>query len=211
MELTITDTTESFESWLNKEYVTDELRKLISDASILIVPFENLRNTQNPLLFPIGTEEILRYFKKELPSEQLIDICITDEDYQEFAFYSDYKRLGNFLVKDVAVPIFVTILSAYVYDNYIKKDNTKPQIQIIDKTIHTTIDKSTHTTIDNSTHTTVNNHISKLADKKYLEPTHIKFSVTVIDTAGSSKNISYEGPANEIDKPLKSLKEYEKR
>lgn len=202
MELTITDTTDNFESWLNKEFVTDELRKLISDASILIVPFENLRDTPNPLLFPIGTEEILRYFKEKLPTEQLIDICITDEDYQEFAFYSDYKRLGNFMVKSVAVPIFVTILSAYVYDKYIKEDNTKPQIQIIDK--------STYTTIDNSTHTTVNNHISKLADKKYLEPTHIKFSVTVVDTAGTSKNISYEGPANEIDTVLKSLKEYEK-
>ncbi|MDI9872598.1 hypothetical protein [Flectobacillus roseus] len=127
MELTITDTADNFESWLNKEFVTDELRKLISDASILIVPFENLRDTPNPLLFPIGTEEILRYFKEKLPSEQLIDICITDEDYQEFAFYSNYKRLGNFMVKAVAVPMFVTILSAYVYDKYIKEDNTKPQ------------------------------------------------------------------------------------
>lgn len=194
MEITITDTKDNFESWLNKEFVTEELRKLISDASILIVPFENLRDTPNPLLFPIGTEEILRYFKEKLPQEQFIDICIADEDYQEFAFYSDYRRLGNFMVKAVAVPLFMTILSSYVYDKYIKEDDTKPQIQII----------------DNSTHTTVNNHISKLTNKKFLEPTHIKFSVTVVDTAGASKNISYEGPANDIDTVLKSLKEYEK-
>lgn len=166
------------------------------------MPFENLRDTPNPLLFPIGTEEILRFFKEKLPEGKLIDICITDEDYQEFAFYSDYKRLGNFVVKAVAVPVFVAILSTYVYDKYIKEDNTKPQIQIIDK--------STHTNIDNSTHNTKVNHISKVADKKYLEPTHIKFSVTVVDTVGASKNISYEGPASEIDNVLKSLKEYEK-
>lgn len=197
MELKITDTNDNFESWLNKDFVTEELRNLVSNVSILIVPFENLRDTPNPLLFPIGTEDILRYFKEKLPEGETIDICISNDDYQEFAFYSDYKRLGNFLVKAVAVPIFVAILSSYIYDKYIKEDNSKPQIQIIDQ--------STHTTVEN--HIT---HISKLADKKYLEPTHIKFSVTVVDTTGKSKNISYEGPANEIDTVLKSLKEYEK-
>jgi len=202
MEPTITDSHESFETWLSKDFVTDELKQLVSSASILIVPFENLRDTPNPLLFPVGTEEILRFFKEKLPKDQLIDICITDEDYQEFAFYSDYKRLGNFVVKAVAIPVFVAILSAYVYDKYIKEDNTKPQIQIIDK--------STHTKIGNSTHNTTINHISKVANKKYLEPTHIKFSVTVVDTVGTSKNISYEGPASEIDNVLKYLKEYEK-
>ena len=194
MELTITDSNDTFESWLQKDFVSEDLKKLLSKASILIVPFENLRDTPNPLLFPIGTESILRYFKKNLPNEQLIDICITDADYQEFAFYNDYKRIGNFIVKAVAVPVFVTIMSAYIYDTYIKEDNTKPQIEIIDK----------------STNTTINNHISFLADKKYLEPTQIKFSVTVVDTIGQSKSISYEGPASEIDTVLKSLKEYEK-
>lgn len=194
MELTITETNETFDSWLKKEFVSDELKKTVSTASILIVPFEGLRETANPLLFPVGTEDILRYFKEKLPQGQSIDICITDEDYQEFAFYSDYKRLGNFLVKAVAVPIFTAIMASYIYDKYVKEDNTKPQIEIIDK----------------STHTTVHNHISTLAGKKYLEPTHIKFSVTVVDSTGKSKNISYEGPAKEVEVALKALKEYEK-
>ena len=194
MELTISNTNDTFENWLEKEFVSDDLKNTLSNASILIVPFENLRDTPNPLLFPIGTENILKYFKDNLPQEQIIDICISDELYQEFAFYSDYKRLGNFVVKAVAVPVFAGILSAYVYDKYIKEDNSKPQIEII----------------DNSTHITVNNHISTLSDKKYLEPTHIKFSVTIVDTLGASKNISFEGPASEIDEALKSLKEYEK-
>ena len=193
MELTINDTSENFETWLNKEFVTPDLKKLLSDKSILLIPFENLRDTPNPLMFPIGTENILRYFKNNLPENQTIDICISDEDYQEFAFYSDYKRLGNFLVKSVALVVFVNVLSSYVYDQYIKEDDTKPQIQIIDK----------------STNTTINNHISNLTDKKYLEPTHIKFSVTVVDSLGKSKNINYEGPASEIDSVLKSLKDYE--
>lgn len=194
MELTITNTNETFETWLDKEYVNDELKNSLIKASILIVPFENLRETANPYLFPIGTEDLLRYFNKNLPKEQLIDICISDEFYQEFAFYGDYKRLGNFIIKVVAVPMFVMVMSTYVYDKFIKEDNTKPQIEIIDK----------------STHITVNNDISTLTDKKYLEPTHVKFSVTVVDSTGSSKKISFEGPASDIDKALESLKEYEK-
>ena len=173
MELTINETNENFETWLNREFVTPDLKNLLSDKSILLIPFENLRDTPNPLMFPIGTENVLRYFKNNLPENQTIDICISDEDYQEFAFYSDYKRLGNFLVKSVALVVFVNVLSSYVYDQYIKEDDTKPQIQIIDK----------------STNTTINNHISNLTDKKYLEPTHIKFSVTVVDSLGKSKNI----------------------
>lgn len=192
MELDISDSNETFETWLSKEFVTDELRQIIKDASILIVPAENLRENVS-LVFPVGTEEILRYFNDKLPSETSVDICITDELYQEYAFYSDYKRLGNFVVKNVAIPVFVTILSAYVYDKYIKEDNSKPQIEIKDE----------------STNITINNNISTLSDKKYLEPTHIKFSVTVIDSTGKSKEISYEGPASDVDTALKSLKDYE--
>lgn len=193
MELTITNSTETFESWLEKSFITEDLRDTLLKASILIVPFENLRDSSNPLMFPIGTENILNFFKEKLPEGQLIDICISDELYQEFAFYSDYKRLGNFIVKSVAIPVFVGVMYTYVYDKFIKEDETKPQIEII----------------DNSTHTTTNNHISTLTDKKYLEPTHIKFSVTIVDTVGNSKNISYEGPATDIDSVLKTLKEYE--
>lgn len=200
MELTITDSNENFSTWLTKEFVNDELRESISKASILIVPFENLRDTPKPI-FPIGTEEILRYFKEKLPVEHPIDICITDEDYQEFAFYSDYKRLGHFVITAVAIPVFVGVLSPFIYDRYIKQDESKPQIQIIDNST---------TNVDSSTHVTTNNHISTLSNKKYLEPTHIKFSVTIVDTTGTSKNISYEGPAAEIDTVLKALKEYEK-
>jgi len=194
MELKIKNNNETFSSWLNKEFITTEIKTELLKASILIVPFENLRETENPLLFPIGTENILNYFKQNLPDGQIIDICIPDELYQEFAFYSDYKRLGNFVIKSVVVPVFVGLLTAYIYDQYIKEDENKPNIVILDK----------------STNTTINNHISELSDKKYLEPTHIKFSVTVVDTTGSSKNINFEGPATKVEDALKALKDYEK-
>ena len=191
--LLVTDSKESFQTWICKEFVYSETRDLLLSASILIVPFENLR-PNTPPVFPIGTDDLYRYFKANLAAGLSAEICIDDSLYQEFAFYSDYKRLGNFVVKAVAIPVFVTILSAYVYDKFIKEDESKPQIQVVDQ----------------STRIRVDTHVSVITEKKYLEPTHIKFSVTVVDTLGTSKKIEFEGPAKEIDTALKALKEYEK-
>lgn len=192
MELKITDTTENFESWLEKSFIDEELRKILEKASILIVPFENLRNTKiSP--FPVGTDSILQYFQNHLPEGLTIDICISDEDYQVFEFNNNYRKIGKFVLSSVVVSTFVNIFSSFVYDKFIKPDETKPQIQII----------------DNSNHSTTINHISTLTDKKYLEPTHIEFSVTIVSSDGTSTNIKFEGPATEIDNVLKALKKYE--
>lgn len=207
MTLTINDSNETFSTWLNRDYIDKELQKELAKASILLTPFENLRDNTPPV-FPIGTESLIDYFKKNLPSEISIDICIGDDNYLEFAFYNNYKRLGKFVILSVTIPIFVTVLSSYVYDNYIKEDESKPLIITVDNS----------TTITNKT-TVINNppikkvveskSPSEITQKKFLQPTHIKFSVTVVDSTGTSKEIDYEGPANEVGTALKALKEYE--
>lgn len=193
MKIEVLDSNENFQTWLSRDYITEELKTVLKDASILIVPFENLRDFENPL-FPIETSNLLRYFQQSLSQELLIDICITDELYTEFGFYNNYKRLGKFVVLTIAIPTFVTILSAYVYDKFIKEEESKPEINII----------------DNSTKIVVNDtHISKIVQKKYLQPIQIKFSVTIVDTSGNSKEIKFEGPAKEINTALEALKRYE--
>ena len=134
----------------------------------------------------------MQSFQNRLPQEISIDICISDNDYQTFEFNNHYRKIGKFVIKSVAVPIFISIISAYIYDKYIKSDESKPQIQVIDNSSNTTI-----------------NHIGTLTDKQYLEPTHIDFSVTVESLDGTSKTIEYEGPATEVETVLKALKEYE--
>ena len=192
MTLKITDTTENFKTWIERSYIDIELKNVLSNASILIVPFENLRDNIGPV-FPNGTDFLLQYFLNRLPQEIGIDICISDCDYQTFEFNNHYRRIGKFVIKSVAIPVFVGVISSYIYDKYIKSDESKPQIQVI----------------DNSSNTTTINHIGTLTDKKYLEPTHIDFSVTVESIDGTSKTIEYEGPATEIETVLKALKEYE--
>lgn len=188
----IKNSVDSFDNWINKSYIPPELKKTLASASILIIPIEGLRESNKPL-FPNTTEEILRYFKSGLPKDTFIDICISDEEYEEFAFYSDYKRLGNYIIKAVAITAFSTVLANFVYDKYIKDDESIPQSVVI----------------DNSDSITINNNISIITGKKYLEPTHITFTVTIVDSVGNSKEIYFEGPANEVDTVLTAIKKYE--
>ena len=192
MGLKVVDATENFRTWLEKSYIDIELKNELSNASILIVPFEDLRDSIGPV-FPVGTDSLLQYFKKQLPQGISIDICISDSDYQTFEFNNHYRKIGKFVIKSVAIPVFVCVISEYICDKYIKSDESKPQIQVI----------------DNSSNTTTINHIGTLTEKQYLEPTHIDFSVTVESIDGTSKTIEYEGPATEIETVLKALKEYE--
>jgi hypothetical protein len=193
MSTTITEIQETFDSWINKEFIPENLRQTLSNASILIIPFEDLREAVEPV-FPTGTAELFQYFQANLSEVISIDICISDEEYLEFSFNNNYKRLGKFMVAQIALPVFITVLSAYVYDKFIKEEESKPQIYVV----------------DNSKTINVNNHISTLPDKKYLEPIHIKFNVTIVRADSASINIDYEGPASEFDDALKALKQYEK-
>ena len=190
MTLNITETQETFESFISKSFLSEETKLILANAQIVLTPFEELRE-KTPPVFPNGTEHLIRFFQERLPSNMVIDVAINTEEYQEFQFNNNYKRLGNFVVKQIAVPVFVSVFAAFVYDQFIKSDESEPQVVIIDKATGS-----------------VAGHISTLGNKEYLEPTHIKFSVSVVDSTGS-KNISYEGPATEIDTVLKALKKYE--
>ena len=66
MGLKVVDATENFRTWLEKSYIDIELKNELSNASILIVPFEDLIDSIGPV-FPVGTDSLLQYFKKQLP------------------------------------------------------------------------------------------------------------------------------------------------
>lgn len=191
MAVIINDTSESFETWINKDYIDKELKSIISKASILIVPFEDLRESVGPV-FPIGTDSVLYYFQRYLPQDVLIDMCISDSDYQTFKFNHRYRKIGKFVVASVVVPLFINILSEYINNTFIKYDESKPQIHFI----------------DNSTHITSIENIT-LPTKEYLEVSHIQFDVTIVSKDGTSKKIEFEGPSKELETIFRTLKEYE--
>lgn len=182
--LTIQESTETFESWINREFIPESLRPDLAKASILLVPTIGFREENQPT-FPVLTEDIINYFKENLPPDIIAEICIDDEQYLELALHSDYKRIGNFIVKSVAVAVFVNVLSAYIYDKYVKQEEKEPQVTIVN--------------IDNSTHTTIINQSPEPTSlKKYLEPTKVQFSITVVDSTNTTKEFKYEGEAKDV-------------
>ena len=146
-------------------------------------------------------EDIYKYERSILihgkgKKERFIYISSNDT-WRNLNRYLKLRKKYKFKVENIFVNRYGDALSIYsiedIYDKYIKSDESKPLIQVI----------------DNSSNTTTINHIGTLTEKQYLEPTHINFSVTVESIDGTSKTIEYEGPATEIETVLKALKEYE--
>lgn len=193
--LIVQDSNETFESWINKEFIPSDIKPILSQASILFVPTIEFRG-ENELTFPVLTESIFNYFKENLPKGINAEICIADSQYHELALHSDYKRIGNFVVTKIAIPIFVGILLNYINDTYTKPEQAQPQITI--------------TNIDNSSHTTIINQTSKQIPK-YLEPTKVQFSITVVDSNKTSKEFKYEGPAKDVKTVVDEIKKLQKK
>ena len=71
---------------------------------------------QSPEAFDTTVTELLRYFK----SKQFdIEIMSSPETFSTIELNSNVIRLGKMAVKDIALPVLVSILSSFIYDNYI--------------------------------------------------------------------------------------------
>ncbi|WP_167612446.1 hypothetical protein [Maribellus sediminis] len=173
------ETKEDFKYWINSDFVSAEIKEDLNKASILFLPFIGQRR-ENEATFPSGTEAIYSYFKEKIDKEFSVDICIADELYQELALHSNYKRLGKFIVKSVALPVFLAVLSSYVYDTIIKPTNEAHQVYI--------------------------ENTDKESPKKYLEIPEVKFTIIVEDSSKVTKEFNYEGPANQVENITESIK-----
>ena len=163
-DVVITDSSENFDTWINREYISEELKSDLKKANILLVPTEGFRDKNIPV-FPVKTEELFIYIKNRLPSEYKIDICIEDKKYKELALHSDLVIIGSFVVASVGVPILVNIISEYIKQK-----------------------------------------ILKMGEKR-----GVKVSLTVVDEKGVSKNLTYEGEAENFGRIINKLNDVKKR
>lgn len=114
-ELSIVSGKASFDGWIRASCIGDNLRKRLESANVLIVPMNRFGQYDEPL-FAAGTDELLHYFKRLESNEILVEVCAEDEDYTELSLHSDLIRLGSFVVQNVVLPLFLNLLSNYVYD-----------------------------------------------------------------------------------------------
>ncbi len=163
-DVVITDSSENFDTWINREYISERLKSDLKKANILLVPTEGFRD-KNILVFPVRTEELFIYIKNRLPSEYKIDICIEDEEYKELALHSDLVIIGGFVVTSIIMPILANIISEYIKQK-----------------------------------------ILKMGEKR-----GVKVSLTIVGEKGASKNLTYEGEAENFGRIINKLNDVRKR
>ena len=126
MPIKIENSDLAFESLKVKPYFPTTLQEDISKANVLLIPLENFRNGIDAL-FPENTDDFLQFLKCNESLGLIPDIVISDEQYKKIEMHCDWLFLGIVLVEYVALPIFINILSNYLYDkiknNKIKRDS----------------------------------------------------------------------------------------
>ena len=109
--LKMKDSTRSRKEWMEIAGLPEELKETVMDADVLIVP--SLIQNQ-PKAFMVGTMDLYAVLKAQMGDK--MEICIADDDYEEIELNSRILRLGRFCVKQVALPLFLSVLGAYIYD-----------------------------------------------------------------------------------------------
>ncbi len=109
--LIVKDTTRSREEWMEIAGLPEDLKASVMAADVLIVPS---MMADSPKAFMVGTMDLYAIIKSQLGDK--MEICIADDDYEEIELNSRTLRLGRFLVKQVTLPLFLSVLGAYIYD-----------------------------------------------------------------------------------------------
>jgi hypothetical protein len=92
---------------------------------ILILPSSSSHDA-----FYSGTLELLDHMK-ENSSGDVIDIFASDEDYKELAQHSADYWIGTFLIGGVFVPLFVNLLSSYIFEKLKAGADDKISVNVI--------------------------------------------------------------------------------
>jgi len=132
-KFTPTEIQTNYQYYIEKEYLTQSLKDDLIKSEILIVPEERFKDRDIPV-FPVKTEELFTFFKNRNLN---VEICIEDNQYIELSLHADFRRLGKFVVKKVVLPIFITVLAAYITNKILRIDETRRitmEIIVIDST-----------------------------------------------------------------------------
>lgn len=117
--LTVDVTNENFEYWSSRPYLSGDLQRRISEANVLLTPFEDFRGTGDQV-FPQATQQFFDYLLKNRTEEVVPEICIEDVDYKEVALHADLIIIGCVVVKFVVAPVVVGLITRYLGDRWMK-------------------------------------------------------------------------------------------
>jgi hypothetical protein len=110
----ISESKESFQTWVNRPYIGAALREQIQKANALIIPTEGYADRDDVVFFPVGTEELFRFLRSSKHENLEIDICSEDADYRELARHSELLIIASFLVTAIVAPVVADLIADFI-------------------------------------------------------------------------------------------------
>ena len=113
------------EEWIRMVDLPEDFRNGVISADILIVPS---MMSKQPMAFMSGTMELFAYLQSQVGDR--VEICIGEDEYVEIELNSRKIRLGNFILKDIALPLFLSILGGYIANRCNRPEVSEPLIEV---------------------------------------------------------------------------------
>ena len=135
----------TFDSEINKPYISDETKAKLRNAKILIIPQDDYPVKGDRKVFPSGTIDLFKFISENLEDKNDINICIEDQEYQELGLHADLYIIAKFILLNIYVPLVIGLISTYLYDLIKGKDSEtiiKSKIVVIDEKEKTSIEYS---------------------------------------------------------------------
>ncbi|HXF90633.1 MAG TPA: hypothetical protein VNJ29_01740, partial [Candidatus Nitrosotenuis sp.] len=113
-KLRIESSSESFQTWINRSYVSNALREQISKANFLLVPAEGYAEKTDMVYFPTGTADLFQFIRESDQNGLLPEVCIDDRDYKELARHADVLYIASAIVSLIIAPIAADLIGEYI-------------------------------------------------------------------------------------------------
>lgn len=123
--LKIVNEARSREEWIQMAKLPEGLRNAVISADILIAPS---MMSKQPMAFMSGTLELFAYLQSQVGDR--VEICIGEDEYVEIELNSRKIRLGKFILKDIALSLFLSILGGYIANQCDRPEVSEPVIEV---------------------------------------------------------------------------------
>lgn len=132
--LIVSETDITFDQIYGKEYIPTDYMEDIKRANLLIIPNEGFRD-EGDVLFPETTREFFEFLKENVTDEIVVDIAISDEDFQRIELHSAVIEVAKIIVQWAVLPVATSMIAAFLYDlvqkYHRKPEDTSAKVQII--------------------------------------------------------------------------------
>lgn len=97
------------EEWIKMVELPENMKSGVLSADILIVPS---MMAKQPMAFMSGTTDLFAYLRSQVGDR--VEICIDEDNYVEIELNSRKIRIGKFILKDIALNLYLSILGGYI-------------------------------------------------------------------------------------------------